>query len=222
MLDMTNDRIEAGLSHLASSREVTQRELIDGLCGLINAQKALPLDAVRPVLERKELGAEGLREIRERFFDISARFLFPGCPCDESHFAHSFLDIALMAKSFEQQVEQAIGEGWCELSSSVSVPDLTDDLSATLQRVISDVLEGDLDERSAESAAELLEKARQEAISSSEPVSESNKLFLVKAGELAILLRDYLEGCNFDVSLRDSRNLLDIKRLAEDCVFLAK
>jgi hypothetical protein len=96
------------------------------------------------------------------------------------------------------------------------------DLSANLQKVLSEVLEGRLSVASANTGAELLDKARQEAISSSEPVSESSKLFLLRAGELAMLLREYGEGSSFDESLSDSRNLLNIKRLAEDCVLLSK
>ena len=97
------------------------------------------------------------------------------------------------------------------------------DLSANLQKVLSEVLEGRLiSVASANTGADLLDKARQEAIFSSEPVSESNKLFLLRAGELAMLLREYGEGSSFDISLSDSRNLLNIKRLAEDCVLLSK
>jgi hypothetical protein len=127
-----------------------------------------------------------------------------------------------MAKSFEQQLERATAQGWKDLSFPVCAPDLTNDVSATLQKVILEVVAGGLDFASANSGAELLDKARQEAISSSEPVSESNKLFLVQAGELAMLLRYYGENYNCDESLSDSRNLSNIRRLAEDCLLLSK
>jgi hypothetical protein len=125
MIDITLESIEAGLKHLASTQEVSRRELIEGLCGFMHAQKTLRLDQVRPVLERSELGAEGLKEVSSRFFEVAALFIFPGLSCSDDHFAHSFLDIALMAKSFEMGIERSIAEGWGDLSSPSRPNDIT-------------------------------------------------------------------------------------------------
>jgi len=116
MLDMRTEQIEAGLKHLADSHDLDIRDIVEGLCGMMRAQKTLPIALVRPVLERRELGGIELAEISLKFFEVSAQYLFPGIPCREDHFAHSFLAVALMAKSFEMCAERAIAQGWSELS----------------------------------------------------------------------------------------------------------
>lgn len=102
-MQISPQQIEQGLRHLAGSNEVTRANIVEGIAGLVHARQPLDIAQVRPALERAELTAEDLGRISQTFFDAAARFLFPGVPQSPQHYAHSFLQVALMAKAFEQQ-----------------------------------------------------------------------------------------------------------------------
>lgn len=95
--------IDRSLSYLATTTDLSAHELVESLCGLTRECKPLDLAAVRNVLEEnKKIGTAELGEISRRFFESAARYIFPGLEAQQQPFAKTFLDVALMAKSFEQ------------------------------------------------------------------------------------------------------------------------
>jgi hypothetical protein len=88
--------------------------------------------------------------------------------------------------------------------------------------LIEECSSGAISEETAKEAAGLLENLRRMAIELDSPLSIEEKLFLIKAGELATEASYFAENAHFDGSLTEEVNIRRIKTLAEDCLILRR
>jgi hypothetical protein len=81
-------------------REVpVANDLVEGLCSAIPLQTPVHIELARAVAESPVLTSSDFAVISDRFFSACAPFLAHGVNTAPDHFSHSFLQVALLAKS---------------------------------------------------------------------------------------------------------------------------
>jgi hypothetical protein len=90
---------EEQLLTLLGRSALTSEELIEGLCCAISLQSHIQLELAREVLQNPILSLNDINSIGDRFFNACAPHLAPGATAPKGHFARSFLQVALLAKS---------------------------------------------------------------------------------------------------------------------------
>jgi len=74
-------------------------ELVTELCSAITLQIPVYFELARDVLKSSALTTSDYAIISDTFFNACAPFLAPGASTPPDHYAHSFLPVALLAKS---------------------------------------------------------------------------------------------------------------------------
>lgn len=92
-------RFEQQLTELLHREAPAAKDLVEGLCSAIPLQTPVYIELARAVVESPALTTSDVAAISEQFFSACAPFLAHGVNTAPDHFSHSFLQVALLAKS---------------------------------------------------------------------------------------------------------------------------